>query len=83
MSLPLSILNTESKDAITMNSVESTKCFPGQIRFPNPNVDDNTGSSRTLPSAFRKRSGLKESGSGYMAGSCKTALKIVEANPQM
>jgi len=81
--LGFSILKTESKDAMTMNKVESTKYLPGQIRLPNPYVDDNTGSSRKLPSALRNRSGLKASGSGYMAGSCKIALKIVEAKSNM
>ena len=79
MPLGFSILKTESKDAITMNKVESTKYLPGQIRLPNPYVDDNTGSSRKLPSALRNRSGLKASGSGYMVGLCKIALRIVEA----
>jgi hypothetical protein len=75
-----SMLKTENNDAATINSVDSTKCLPGQIRFPNPNVDANTGSSRKLPPALRNRSGLKASGSGYMIGSCKMALKIVEVN---
>jgi hypothetical protein len=77
--LGFSILKTESKEAMTMNKVESTKYLPGQIRLPNPYVDDNTGSSRKLPSALRNRSGLNASGSGYMVGSCKIALKTVEA----
>lgn len=66
-----------------MNKVESTKYLPGQIRLPNPYVDDNTGSSRKLPSALRNRSGLNASGSGYMVGSCKIALKTVEAKSNM
>jgi hypothetical protein len=61
-----------------MNNVASTKCLPGQIRFPNPNADIRTGSSSKLPSTFRKRSGLKASGSGYRAGSCKIALKSIQ-----
>jgi hypothetical protein len=74
------MLKTENKEATAMNSVASTKCLPGQILFPNPNVDIRTGSSRKLPSAFRNRSGLKISGSGYRAGSCNIALKITQAN---
>jgi len=60
-----------------MNNAESTRCLPGQIRFPNPNADVNTGSSRKLPSGFRNRSGLKESGSGYISGSRRIALQSV------
>jgi len=72
---PFSISKTESEDVIMMmNNKESTKCLPGQTRFPNPNADVNTGSSRTLPSGFRNCSGLKESGSGYMTGSYRSAL---------
>jgi len=73
LSFPFSKWKTESKDATTMNNVSSTKCRPGQIRFPNPNADANTGSSRKLPSGLRNRSGLKESGSGYITGSCRIA----------
>ena len=76
--LPFSILKTESKDATTMNNVVLTKCLPGQIRFPNPNAVVNTGSSRKLPSESRNRSGLKESGSGYLTRSRKIALQVVE-----
>src|SRR6267142_2032467 len=77
-----STLKTENNDAATMNNVDSTKCLPGQIRFPNPNVDANTGSSRKFPPALRNRSGLKASWSGYMIGSCKMALKMVEVKPK-
>jgi hypothetical protein len=63
------MLKEDSKEATTINIVASAKCLPGQIRFPNPHSDDNTGSSRTLPSGLMNRSGLKESGSGYVAGS--------------
>jgi hypothetical protein len=80
--LPFSTLKTENKEATTMNNVEPTKCLPGQTRFPNPNVDVKTGSSRRLPSALRNRSGLKASGSGYVVGSCKIALKIDESKPK-
>ena len=62
-------LKTESKEATEINIVASAKCLPGQIRFPNPNVDVTTGSSRKLPSGLMNRSGKKESGSGYVAGS--------------
>ena len=55
---------TESKDATNINNVLSTRCLPGQIRFPNPKADDSRGSSRRLPSGLRNRSGLKASGSG-------------------
>jgi hypothetical protein len=58
------MLKTENKDAIEINSVVSTKCLPGQIRFPNPNAEVRTGSSSKLPSGFRNRSGLNKSGSG-------------------
>jgi hypothetical protein len=78
--LPFSILKTESKDATTMNNVISTKCLPGQIRFPNPYAVANTGSSCKVPSGSRNRSGLKESGSGYLTGSCKIALQVVNDN---
>ena len=74
------MLKTENKDAAIINNVASTKCLPGQIRFPNPNVDVRVGSSRRLPSAFRNRSGLKTSGSGYSAGLCNIALKSAQAN---
>ena len=59
-----SIRKTESKDTAYINSVASTKCLPGQIRFPYPNADVTRGSSRKLPSGLRNRSGLKTSGSG-------------------
>jgi hypothetical protein len=72
---PLWMSKTENKDAATIKNVASTKCLPGQIRLPNPNSDTKTGSSRKLPSAFRNRSGLKISGSGYKTGLCKIALK--------
>ena len=62
-----------------MKNEASTKCLPGQTRLPNPNAEVNTGSSRKLPSALMNRSGLKVSGSGYMAGSCKIALQVIEA----
>jgi hypothetical protein len=60
---------TESKEAMAINNVASAKCLPGQIRFPNPNPDVNTGSSRKVPFGLMKRSGLKVSGSGYVTGS--------------
>jgi hypothetical protein len=82
LSFPFLKLKTESKDATTMNNVSSTKCRPGQIHLPNPNADANTGSSRKLPSGLRNRSGLKESGSGYITGSCRIALQLVEAKPE-
>jgi hypothetical protein len=69
------MLKTESKDATTINNVASTKCLPGQMRFPNPNAEAIMGSSRMLPSELRNRSGLKTSGSGYKVGSCRIALK--------
>ncbi len=63
------MLKTESKEAMTINIVASAKCLPGQIRFPIPNADVTAGSPRKLPSGLMNRSGLKASGSGYMAGS--------------
>ncbi len=62
-------VETERKEATAMKIMASAKCLPGQIRFPNPNIVDTTGSSRKLPSGLMNRSGLKESGSGYMIGS--------------
>jgi hypothetical protein len=44
--LPFSMLKTESKEAIAINKEASAKCLPGQVRFPNPNTDVNSGSSR-------------------------------------
>ena len=73
------MLKTENKEAATINTVISAKCLPGQIRLPYPNVDEITESSRNLPSLSKNRSGLKASGSGYMAGSCKIALEPVNA----
>jgi hypothetical protein len=67
--LPFLMLKTESKEAITINIIASAKCLPGQIRFPNPNTDVTNASPRKLPSGLMNRSGLKESGSGYVAGS--------------
>jgi len=58
------MVKIESKEAININNDASTKCLPGQIRFPNPNTDIKVGSSRKLPSAFKNRSGLKIYGSG-------------------
>ena len=69
VALPFLMLKTERKEAITMNIMASAKCLPGQIRFPNPNIVDTTGSSRKLPSELMNRSGLKESGSGNTTGS--------------
>src|SRR6266404_2007045 len=69
------MLKTDNKDAVKINKVISAKCLPGQIRLPYPHVDDNNGSSRTLPSSSKNRSGMYVSGSGYTAGSCKIALK--------
>jgi hypothetical protein len=63
------ILKAESKEATAINNVASAKCLPGQIRFPYPNADVNTGSSRKVPFGLMNRSGLKISGSGYMTGS--------------
>ena len=62
-------MKTESKEATAINIVASAKCLPGQIRLPIPNADVSTGSSRKLPSGLMNRSGLKESGSGYVVGS--------------
>lgn len=67
--LPLLMLKTERKEATTIKNMASAKCLPGQIRFPNPNIDVNAGSSRKLPSELRNRSGLNASGSGYTSGS--------------
>lgn len=72
------MLKTESKDATVINRVASTMCLPGQMRLPYPNAEVNSGSSRNVPSGLRKRSGLKISGSGYMAGSRKIALGKLE-----
>src|SRR5258708_9955962 len=69
-----STLKTEKRDATTINNVASTKCLPGQTRFPYPNAVAQVESSRTLPSELRNRFGLKTSGSEYTAGSCKIAL---------
>ena len=80
VSSPFSILKTDSRDATVINSVASTKCLPGHIRFPYPNPDTSTGSSSRVPSILRNRSGLKTSGSGYLPGSCKIALEKVEAS---
>ena len=71
------MLKTENKEAATINNVASAKCLPGQIRLPYPNADVTTESSRNLPSLSKNRSGLKASGSGYTAGSCKIALEPV------
>ena|SRR6266404_2253517 len=68
------MLKTERKQATMIKIRASAKCLPGQIRFPNPNIVVNTGSSRALPSGLMNRSGLKESGSGYLTGSWRTAL---------
>ena len=69
VSLPVLMSKTERKEAIAINIMASAKCLPGQIRFPNPNTVDITGSSRKLPSGLMNRSGLKESGSGNTVGS--------------
>src|ERR1700761_755495 len=71
------MLKTENKEATTINNVISAKCLPGQTRLPYPNTDENIESSRKLPSLSKNRSGLKASGSGYTAGSCKIALQPV------
>jgi hypothetical protein len=72
-----SILQTESTVAATINIVASTKCLPGQTRFPNPNTDASVVSSRGVPFGLRNRSGLKTSGSGYTSGSRVIALRTV------
>jgi hypothetical protein len=56
--------NGEKRGNNDKKNTASAKCLPGQIRFPSPNIVDNTGSSRALPSELMNRSGLKESGSG-------------------
>ena len=68
-------LNTERIDETTMKIVDSTMWRPGQILLPIPNTNESIGSSRTVPSSLRKRSGLNLSGSGYASGSCRIALK--------
>lgn len=73
----LSILQTESTVVATINIVVSTKCLPGQTRFPNPNTDVNVASSRGVPFGLRNRPGLKTSGSGYTSGSRVIALRTV------
>jgi hypothetical protein len=55
--------------------------LPGHTRLPYPNRalrgSGTSGSIESEPSGFvrRKRSGLKDSGSGYTAGSCKKDLQ--------
>jgi len=73
LSLALVTVYTDKIDAATTKSVASTKCRPGQILLPAPNASEIAGSSRKVPSSFRKRSGLNASGSGYSSGSCRTA----------
>ena len=73
------MLKTENKEAATIKNVTSVKCLPGQTRLPYPNADEITESSRKLPSSSKNRSGLKASGSGYTAGSCKIALESISA----
>lgn len=70
-SVPLLFLmsKTERIEATIINIVESAKYFPGQARLPNPNSGVNTRSSRKPPFGSINRSGLKESGSGYVTGS--------------
>ena len=63
------MLKTERKEATIIKKMASAKCLPGQIRFPSPNMVDNAGSSRRLPSVLINRSGLNESGSGNLTGS--------------
>jgi len=77
---PFSTLKTDNRDATVINSVASAKCLPGHTRFPYPNADMRMGSSSRLPSGLRNRSGLKASGSGYLAGLCRIALQTVEIN---
>jgi len=74
-SLAFVTLNIERTDEETMKIVASTKWRPGQILLPLPNTNESAGSSRTLPSSSRKRSGLNSSGSGYISGSCRIALE--------
>ena len=73
------MLKTENKEAAKINNVTSAKCLPGQTRLPYPNIDEITESSHKLPSLSKNRSGLKVSGSGYTAGSCKIALEPVSS----
>ena len=75
LSLAFVTLNTERTEQATIKIVELTRWRPGQILLPTPNANESTGSSRTLPSSLIKRSGLNSSGSGYVSGSCKIALK--------
>jgi hypothetical protein len=76
-------LNTERTDEVTMKIVASTKWRPGQILLPMPNTNESVGSSRTLPSSLRKRSGLNSSGSGYISGSWRIALKFSQIDIQI
>jgi hypothetical protein len=76
-------LNTERTDEMRMKIVASTKWRPGQILLPMPNTNESFGSSRTLPSSLRKRSGLNSSGSKYISGSWRIALKISQIDIQI
>ena len=76
LSLAVVTLNAERTEQATMKTVEPTRWRPGQILLPTPNANDSTGSSRTIPSLLRNRSGLNSSGSGYLSGSCSIALKV-------
>lgn len=57
------------------------KFTSGTDPLSNPNARAILGSSRKLPSLLRNRSGLNSSGSGYISGSCRTALKPSDEGP--
>jgi hypothetical protein len=71
-------IENERKEATIIKKMASAKRLLGQIRLPSPNMVDNAESSRRLPSGLINRSDLNESGSGYLTGSQRTALTMVE-----
>jgi len=75
--------NTERTDEAIMKIVAETQWRPGHILLPTPNTNESVGSSRTLPFSLRKRSGLNSSGSGYISGSWRIALKISQIDIQI
>lgn len=62
-------------EAMVMNSDEVANFLPGHILLPNPQTASGSFTAGlSLPSAVKKRSGLKMWGSGYTTGSCSIAL---------
>ena len=69
-----SILNTTRNLSITFHTERSAKFFPTHIRRPNPNVMLSVVLGRRELSLLRNRSGVNNSGLGYLDSSCAIDL---------